>query len=92
MTKWTYFNVLLNKLHEIGIRGKIYEWIKSFLTGCTLFVVVNGVMSLPCAVLSGIAKGSVLGPLLFLIMLIDIDTGISGSSIKSFADDTAPGS
>ena len=66
----------------------MHSWIKSFLTDRTLYVVVNGIMSLPCAVLSGVAQGSVLGPLLFLIMLIDIDTNISGSSIKSFADDT----
>ena len=82
------FNVLLKKLHKIGVRGKLHDWIKSFLTDRTLYVVVNGVMSLPCLVLSGVAQGSVLGPLLFLIMLIDIDTNITGSSVKSFADDT----
>ena len=39
-------------------------------------------------VLSGVAQGSVLGPLLFLIMLVDIDLNITEASIKSFADDT----
>lgn len=82
------FKVLLKKLHKIGVRGKLLKWIESFLTNRTLYVVVNGVMSLPCFVLSGVAQGSVLGPLLFLIMMIDIDSTITDVSIKSFADDT----
>ena len=82
------FNVLLNKLYRIGVRGKILSWIKSFLTGRTLYVVVNGVMSLPCIVLSGVPQGSALGPLLFLILIMDIDKNIKHSSLKCFADDT----
>ena len=82
------FNVLLQKLHKIGVRGKIYDWIKSFLTNRTMYVVVDGIMSSPLIVLSGVAQGSVLGPLLFLIMLIDIDSNVTGCSVRSFADDT----
>ena len=43
---------------------------------------------LPCLVKSGVAQGSVLGPLLFLVMLLDIDANIKDVSVKSFADDT----
>ena len=48
-----------------------------------------GDISQPHTVLSGVPQGTVLGPLLFLIMNIDIDKGISPcSKLITFADDT----
>ena len=82
------FGVLLNKLSRIGIRGKTLAWIKSFLQGRTFMVVVNGATSTPYLVISGVPQGSVLGPLLFIILLRDIDKDIVVSSVRSFADDT----
>ena len=49
---------------------------------------VSGFLSDFVKVLSGIPQGSVLGPILFLIMMIDIDVNVKHATVKSFADDT----
>ena len=49
---------------------------------------VQGHLSTPKPVLSGVPQGSVLGPLLFLIMILDINNEVTEAEIGSFADDT----
>ena len=44
--------------------------------------------SKPQNVISGVPQGSVLGPLIFLILIGDIDKDVLHSIVKSFADDT----
>ena len=82
------FNVLLQKLSRLGIGGVIYKWIEQFLTNRRQCVGVNGFISAFVEVLSGVPQGSVLGPLLFLVMMEDIDDSVVHAIIKSFADDT----
>ena len=79
--------ILLHKLKAVGVRGKLGCWLNSFLTGRTQRVVVDGVASEEAPVTSGVPQGTVLGPLLFLIHISDINNNLS-SSVTSFADDT----
>ena len=81
-------NILLHKLKSLGINGKTLRWIQSFLEDRVQRVVVNGQLSTPSQVISGVPQGSVLGPLLFLVLIGDIDENIVNSLIASFADDT----
>ena len=78
---------LMKKLHGCGIVGKLWEWIKDFLTLRKSRVGVRGSFSFWREVLSGVPQGSVLGPLLFLIFVNDLPEWIK-SSLKMFADDT----
>ena len=66
-------HVTLKKLTALGIGGKLIKWIETFLTDRCQSVIVNGASSSAREVLSGVPQGSVLGPLLFLVLLGDID-------------------
>ena len=50
-------------------------------------VVVDGEVSSGKSVLSGVPQGSVLGPILFLVYINDLEEGVTGR-ILTFADDT----
>ena len=78
---------LLHKLQVYGIRGKLLQWVKAFLTERSQRVVVQGARSQWSPVLSGIPQGSVLGPTLFIIFVNDLPAQLQGS-VKLFADDT----
>ena len=82
------FHILLNKLKHLGIDGKLGRWLYAFLIKRTQTVVVNGARSFQILVKSGVPQGSVLGPLLFLILMSDIDSNVQSSMVSSFADDT----
>ena len=81
-------NILIAKLRRYKINEKVIHWIKSFITGRIQFVTVNNILSEFSKIISGVPQGSVLGPLLFLIMISDIDDNVSYSILSSFADDT----
>ena len=78
---------LLRKLSGLGVHGKILTWIRSFLSGRTQRVIVDGEESEWKDVVSGIPQRSVLGPMLFVCFVNDLPNAVT-SSVLLFADDT----
>ena len=78
---------LLLKLKAHGIGNGMINWIENWLIDRRQSVVVVGEVSNWKSVLSGVPQGSVLGPILFLIYINDLDDDITSKVLK-FADDT----
>lgn len=79
---------LLHKMRNLGITGNIGRWVHAFLSNRRQVVTIDGCVSKPSSVVSGVPQGSVLGPILFLILISDIDGIVKTSKVISFADDT----
>ena len=78
---------LLLKLKAHGIGNDVITWIEKWLTHRRHRVIVDGEISNWKSVLSGVPQRSVLGPILFLVYINDLEDDISSKVLK-FADDT----
>jgi len=78
---------LLIKMADMNINHTVIKWVQNWLTNRAQRVTIRGAPSEWLPVTSGVPQGSVLGPILFLIYINDIDKGLTSKLLK-FADDT----
>ena len=79
-------NVLLDKLAHYGVTGTENNWFKAYLTNRKQHVIVSGQTADNALIEFGVAQGSALGPLLFLIYIKDLNQAIKLSRVHHFAD------
>ena len=84
------FRRLLQKLQAHGIVGDLLGWFDDWTTGRKQRVVINGQNSEWADVISSVVQGSVIGPVLFLVFINDIDFVIDEeeTNVFKYADDS----
>lgn len=87
-------NVIMERLRHIGVRGRTYKFIASFLQRRTFHVKIAGHTSSPRDSSQGVPQGSVLSPLLFNIVMAGLPSALpKGDTIAVncaiYADDVA---
>jgi len=81
-------DTLLRKFEFYGIRGVALNWIKSYLQLRSIKVNFNGTISDEFEVSYGTPQGSVLGPLMYVVLANDLVKTLKFSNCVTFADDT----
>ena len=79
--------LLFHKLKMYGFNGRLLDWFTSYLSDTKQRVVVEGVESSWLNVSSGVPQGSILGPMLFSLLINDMPKVVSSSKLSLFADD-----
>ena len=80
-------SILLSKLDNLGIRGVANAWFKSYQSERKQYMEFHNITSPLEDIISGVPRGSILGPILFLVYVNDISNSTS-LNILSFVDDT----
>ena len=81
-------SILLHKLSAMGVHDSSLQWFDSYLVNRTQVVDVGGTISEPNPISCEVPQGSILGPLLFLCYVNDMEQSVS-CELLLYADDSA---
>jgi len=81
--------ILQHKLEYYGIRNLALKLLSNYLDNRQQFVEIEGKKSEQNRIITGVPQGSILGPLLFIIYMNDINNASNIFNAILFADDTS---
>ncbi|GJQ75100.1 hypothetical protein Trydic_g9711 [Trypoxylus dichotomus] len=79
---------LLKILEDLGIRGPLLDWFRCFLANRRFCVKVGNEVSSLRELRAGVPQGSILGPLLYLLYVNDVQHCFQDCKCFLYADDT----
>ena len=79
---------MISKLKNYGVRGNNLKWFESYLNNRKQFIAYNNKYTSFETITCGVPQGSILGPLLFLIYVKDLNQVSNILDPIMFADDT----
>ena len=81
-------DILLKKMLHYGIRGVALRYFRSYLENRKQFVSIDGLKSDLSTIVCGVPQGSILGPILFLLYINDLNSVSKILKTIMFADNT----